>query len=81
VVRKATLRSVRVGCGCRTPRPAPRLSTWVSRVLDKIEPQRQVKDLAALPFLRLCLEPASGSTVEARGSVIVGKSRGWRVGR
>ena len=41
--------------------------------------RRQVKDLAALSFSRLCLVPASGSTVEARGSVIVGKSRGWRV--
>ena len=43
--------------------------------------RRQVKDLAALPFLRLCFDPASGSTVEARGRVIVGKSTSWRVGR
>jgi hypothetical protein len=36
--------------------------------------RRQVKDLAALPILRLCLEPASGSTVEARECVIVSES-------
>jgi hypothetical protein len=43
--------------------------------------RRQIKDLAALPFLRLCLVPGSGSTVEARGSVIVSKSTRWLVGR
>jgi len=43
--------------------------------------RRQVKDLAAFSFLRLCCDPAPGSTVEARGSVIVGKSTGWCVGR
>jgi hypothetical protein len=36
--------------------------------------RRQVKDLAAFPFWGLCLEPAPGSTVEARECVIVSES-------
>jgi hypothetical protein len=36
--------------------------------------RRQVKDLAVFPFWGLCLEPASGSTVEARECVIVSES-------
>jgi len=36
--------------------------------------------LAALPFWRLGLDPAAGSTVEARGCEDVSKSAGWRVG-
>ena len=43
--------------------------------------RRQVKDLAALPFWRTYLEPAPGSTVEARGCVIVGKSTGYSEAR
>jgi hypothetical protein len=34
-----------------------------------------------LSFLRLRSGRLSGSTVEARGGVIVGKSVSWRVGR
>src|SRR5262245_8435373 len=41
--------------------------------------RRQVKDLAALPFWRLWLVLALGSTVEAGGSAIRRKSTRWRV--
>ena len=53
--------------------------SWQSFSLNQITPASQ--DLAAFPFLRLSLEPAPGSTVEARGSVIEGRSTGWCVGR
>jgi hypothetical protein len=36
--------------------------------------RRQVKDLVASPIWGLCLEPAPGSTVEAREWVIVSES-------
>jgi hypothetical protein len=42
--------------------------------------RRQVKSFAALAFLGLRFEAASGSTVEARGRVIVGESTRWHVG-
>jgi hypothetical protein len=40
---------------------------------------RQVKDLVAFSFLRLCSELASGSTVEARGNEIARELVGYGV--
>src|SRR5260370_37965229 len=52
-----------------------------SNPLPATKLRRQVKDLAALPLWRTYLEPAPGSTVEARGCVIVGKSTGYSEAR
>jgi hypothetical protein len=71
-----------VDAGWSSPvaRQAHNLKVIGSNPIPATKLRRQVKDLAALPFLCLCLEPASGSTGEAREGVIIGKSAGWRAG-
>jgi hypothetical protein len=53
-----------VDAGWSSPvaRQAHNLKVIGSNPIPATKLRRQVKDLAALPFLRLCLEPASGST-------------------